>query len=149
MDAGPAEAGEEGAGVVAESGDERGDGERHGLRLPDPFAEAHIDENQRELDAGQEVVDGLENRVIQAQPVADDEVEGGRQTEEREEGAGGADGEREGEFVGSGALGELGAQGSEEAALPKGRARSVGGGCGHGRVTCRLGRRIRGGEVSA
>lgn len=125
--AGPAEAHEKGAGIVAESGDERGHGQRDGRGAPEEFAGADIDEDEDELERAEELVESLEDRLVQAEAKAGDEIGEPREAEERQERAGGAEGEREREAVGRGALDELIAQRREEAALPERGARSGGG----------------------
>jgi hypothetical protein len=118
VDAGEAEAFEEGPRIGAKGGDEDGKGKWNGGGAPDPLAGTHVEENERELHRTQEVIHRLQNRLVKAEAESNDEVEERGETEKRQERTSGADGERECELVGRDALGELRAERCDEAALP-------------------------------
>ena len=132
MDPGQAEALEEGPRVVAKRGGERRNREGHGGGAPEEFAGADVAEDEHELQRAEQLVEGLQNRLVEPQGDARPEIHQPSETEKREQRAGGADGQGEGEPVRGDALRELGAHRGHEAALPEGGARGRSG-VRHGR----------------
>lgn len=130
MDAGPAETLQEvSEGEVGEGAHHIDDAESIGFgSAPEHLAQTHVDEDHDDMNRAEELVEGLENGLVHAQPQANAEIQRGGGAEKGEERADRADRQRGGEFVRGDALGEQVGQRGDEAAAPERRASPDGGG---------------------
>ena len=125
---GGAEVAEEKRGMVPEQVAHVADIEGDGGGTAEVFAETDEAVHRGDVDGPAGLVEQVDDRLVEAQ------CNGGGDTQERggaedgKQGAGGADGEGEGDFFGRDALGELGDERIADAALPEGARRERRGG---------------------
>ena len=89
-------------------------------RLPKkPLAQPDKPEDRRNVQGDAKAVDDLDDRLVQAEGHPDDEAQEGGRAPDGEKAARAADGQGQGDLLGSDALGQLVHNGIHDASLPK------------------------------